>query len=342
MQKLVDEMNAEEDAEKARKEVEMDTPENRQKAREAEVAERKRKRIDFHFNRAIPRFMEEGWKHLRQDMVDEEIRVYTLDNERRRFWGIKPAGIGMYDFWEQVDPEVGRYDDRIALTWANPLVPPPVSMFDENKPLIWAGKGLNPDIIPLEPPIAIVPLPTNAAISWNKRQKTPEINPTHRVSKSTTPSPKADMDTRNSLVDNGLATFSRSRGRPAAKANLASKKDIVPHSKRPRGRPAAKVNLASEKNGLSSLPKRPRGRPATKVQPAANSEDAVSYSLKRPRGRPPGKGKSTEKPSKPKKTSTVKGSRITKSQQTKRPPSVPSTHKMRTRRGGPAELLQLP
>lgn len=342
MQRIVDAINAERDTENARIEVEMNTPENRQKAFEAEVAERERKRIDFHFGRAMPSFMDDGWKHLRQDLIDEEIRVYTTDYERLRFWGIKPAGMGMYDFWEQNDPEVRRYDDNIAMTWANPLIRPPVTTYDESNPVIWAGQGLNPDLIPPEPPIAIVPLLNKAATSWSTRQEAPEINTTHRVSKSTTPSPKADKNTRNSLVDNGLATFKRSRGRPAAKANLASKNDIVPHSKRPRGRPAAKVNLASEKNDPSSLPKRPRGRPATKAQPAANSEDALSNSLKRPRGRPPGKGKSTERPSKQKKASMVKGSRITKSRQTERRPSLPSTHKMRTRRGGPAELLQLP
>lgn len=108
MQRLLDARNLQKDIERARKEFEMDTPENREKAFEAEVAERKRRWIDFHRYRAIPRFVEEGWKHIRGIYTDEEIRVYTIDNERRRFWGIKPAGMDMFEFWDQNDPEVTR------------------------------------------------------------------------------------------------------------------------------------------------------------------------------------------------------------------------------------------
>ena len=47
-QRLVDARNAEEETERVRKEREMDTPENRQKAAEAAKAERRRNWIDFH------------------------------------------------------------------------------------------------------------------------------------------------------------------------------------------------------------------------------------------------------------------------------------------------------
>lgn len=320
----------------AQKEAEMNTPENRQKAVEAEVAERKRKKIDFHFARAIPRFLKDGWKHLRESLIDEEIRVYTYDYTRRRFWGIKPAGIGMWEFWEQVDPDIGRYEDNIAVTWANPLVPPPVTTDREDTPEIWAGQGLNPDLPYPEPPRATAPPPTKAAGGPRRRQTTPEVNSTHRVRKSTSLSPKIDNSTRKSLVDEDLAPLKRLRGRPAGKAKKASKNDTS-LSKRPRGRPATKANIASKND--AALSKRSRGRPPVKAQPAANKKETLPS--KRPRGRPSTKGKATERPSKQKKPPTVKGSRVTK------PPRIvqrqaPSTHKMRTRRGGRAEFLQLP
>ena len=155
---------------RAQREAEMNTPENRQKAAEAEVAERARKKHDFHFIRALPQHVKEGWKHIQGDFADEEIRVYTTDYERRRFWGIKPAGIGMLEFWELNDPEIARYDDNIAVTWADPLVPPPVTEFDEDIPVIWAGRGVNPDSTPPEPLVPEAPPPTKAAKS-RKRQK---------------------------------------------------------------------------------------------------------------------------------------------------------------------------
>lgn len=336
LQKIVDRINAERDIEQARREMEMNTPENRQKAFEAEMAERERKKIDFHCCRAMPNSLGEGWKHLREDFVHEEIRVYTYDYKRRRFWGIKPAGIGMYDFWEQIDPEVGRYDDNIAMTWENPHVSPPVTTHRENTPEIWAGQGINPDLPPPEPPIAAAPPPNKAAGGPRRRQISPEVNSTHRVRKSTSLSPKIDNSTRKSLVDEDLAPLKRLRGRPAGKAKKASKNDTS-LSKRPRGRPATKANIASKND--AALSKRPRGRPPVKAQPAANKKETLPS--KRPRGRPSTKGKATERPSKQKKPPTVKGSRVTKPPQTVQR-QAPSTHKMRTRGGGRAEFLQLP
>ena len=149
---------------RAQMEAEMSTPENRQKAAEAEVAERARRKHDFHFIRAVPQHIEEGWKHIRGEFADEEIRVYTIDNERRRFWGIKPAGMGMHDFWEQNDPEIRRYNDRYAITWANPLFRPPLKTGEEGTPIEWAGQGPDPDATPSEPPVAEErPTPTKAS-----------------------------------------------------------------------------------------------------------------------------------------------------------------------------------
>lgn len=347
MQRLMDRINAEEDIEIARKEAEMDTPENRQKALEAEVAARERKKINFQFGRAIPNFLDEGWKHIGGQFVDEEIRVYTTDYERNRFWGIKPAGMAMWDFWDLNDPEVGRYDDNVAMTWANPLIRPPVTASDEINPVIWAGRGLNPDSTPREPPIAkALPSIENAA-KPRRRQKTPDVNPTHRVRKSTTESPKVNKNTRRSLANKigaGLsqlgdqvrevAVKTHANGRPTRNQTAITASDA-------QQKPISKEGAMKDAN--SALTKRPRGRPAAKTNPAAQKETS-----KRPRGRPPAKKKLAEESVKQKKTPAVKGnakvtkSSKTRSSKTKSRPSAPSTHRMRTRGDGPAELLQLP
>lgn len=335
VQRLMDAMDAEREMETRRKEIEMDTPENHQKAAEAKMAERERKRIDFHFGRAMSKHVREGWKQIGGDLKDEEIRVYTTDYKQRRFWGIKPAGMVMYEFWEQNDPEISRYDDNIAITWANPLIPPPITASNEDMPVIWAGPGLNPDVTAPELPTPEAPPPTKAAAKSKKRQRTPDVNPTHRVRKSATESPKVKKNTRKSLADKVSAGDSR----------LEDQVREVPMAAPANGRPTrnkaaviatdAEQKSATEDGG--SVPtKRPRGRPATKTKPVANDS-------KRPRGRPPAKGKQVEKQSKQKKAPTVKGNaRVTKSQKAKPRPSAPSTHKMRTRREGPAELLRLP
>ena len=333
-QRLVDKINAERDIERARKEVEMNTPENRQKAFEAEMAERERKKIDFHFKRAIPRFLREGWKHIREDFMDEEIRVYTIDNERRRFWGIKRAGMGMYDFWEVNDPEVGRYDDMIAITWANPLVPPPVTSFDENNPVIWAGQGLNPDLTTPEPAVAQVPPPKKAATNPRKRQRTPDVNSNPSVRNSTTKPSKVDKITRKSLAHN----------LDAGDSGLEDQVREVPmatHAKvrSTRNKTAFIASNAQQKSSTEDEgpppSKRPRGRPAASKKSAANDS-------KRSRGRPTAKEKLAEKSQKQKKTPAVKGSvRITKPSKKERRPA-PSIHQMRTRGKGPAEFLKLP
>lgn len=358
VERLMDAMDAERDAERVRKERELDTPENRQKALEAKVVERERKKINFHFCRAMPMYLDEGWKHLRDELADEEIRVYTTDYERRRFWGIKPIGMGMFEFWEQNDPEVDRYEDNIAVTWADPLIPPPVTASDEINPVIWAGQGLNPDVTPPELHVAEVPPPAKAATKSRRRQKTPDVNPTHRVRKPTTKSPKANKNNQKSLANkmdaghSGLEEQVRdmtetthagertTRNKAAPQRSNTQQKSTTEDeysatSKRPRGRPAVKAKPVA--NNETSAPKRPRGRPAASTRPITKDQDELP--LKRPRGRPPVKGK----PPKQTKTPAVKGNaRVTKSSQAERHrPAAPSTHKMRTRGEGPAELLEL-
>ena len=357
-QEFVDRINAERDAEIARKAVEMDTPENRQKAIEAEYAERERRRIDFHFCRALPSFVDEGWKHINGELADDEVRVYTTDYRTRRFWGIKPTGMGMNDFWIENDPEVGRYDDNIAITWGNPLIPPPVTALDEINPDIWAGPGLNPDLTPQEPPLTKAPPAKKAAAKRGVRQKTPDINPTHRVKKAVTKSAKSNRTSRKSLAEEDDARDTRREDNTqevTASASTSGKesrrktRDPVSStqdpkaiadedpatSKRPRGRPAVNAKPPA-RNDITPQPKRPRGRPAVNPNPPA--KDDITPQPKRPRGRPPAKGK----PSKQNKSPAVKGNaRVSKPAQKERRPLASSIHKMRTRRKGPAESLQL-
>ena len=332
-QRLEDKLDAERDIKRAREEAEMNTPENRQKAFEAEMAERKRKKIDFHGMRAIPRCLEEGWRHIRGDFTDEEIRVYTVDNERRRFWGIKPAGMGMYDFWEENDPEVGRYDDKIATTWASPLVPPPVTSVNENIPVIWAGQGLNPDVTPREPSIATAPPRIKAVTKSRKRQKTSEVDSAHRVRKSTVKSSKLEKNTQKSLAHKINAGSSGLDDHMREVPTTAHANDRSTLNKTDIKNSDAQQKSATGDEG-SAFTKRRRGRPATKTKSVADDS-------KRPRGRPPAKGRLPKKSPKQKKTPAVKGNvRVTKPSQTERRPA-PSTHKMRTRGKGPAEVLQL-
>ena len=330
MQRLVDRINAEKDVERARKEAEMDTPENRQKAAEAEAAESKRKKFNFHYERGFPRFIAEGWKQISGDFLDEEIRVYTVGDDGRKFWGIKPAGMAMDDFWEHNDPEVSRYHDRTAETWVNALIRPPATYLRE----IWVGKGLNPDVAPTEPPIPKPTPLTKATARPEKPQKPTTLEPTHRVTKSTMNPPKVNQRTRKSLASkidaghSGLADQTR---------DVTAVAPVGTTPKRTRGRPATKAK-SNVRDTIISTPKRPRGRPPAKNKPAVNTND-----VKRPRGRPPVKEKPVETTlNQKKKTPAVKGNaRVTKSSQKRTRPSVPSTHKMRTRGEGPAELLQL-
>ena len=352
-QEMMDRIKAQEQAEAARREIELDTPEHRQRVAAAEVAKREQKRINFDFGRTMPDVLEQGWQHLMGDCADEEIRVYTTGNEvRRRFWGIKPAGMSIDEFWEQNDPEVSRWEDNIAVTWENPLIPPPITEDDVNNPVVWAGRGVNPGSLLPQLPVAEPPQ-SSKFIKPNRRQSTPPVNPDHRVTKSKPPTPKKKKkNAQNALaekIDAGISRLesqrlgqeeaSQANQRPSRNRRAATVTDTqlepaataegsVP-TKRPRGRPPGKTYLAP-KNDTISEPKRPRGRPA-KRRLAADAEGPPPS--KRPRGRPPLK----ERP-----PCDQGNARNQKASQKPERTAAASNHKMRTRGKGIAELLQLP
>ncbi|CAD6578950.1 MAG: hypothetical protein ASARMPRED_008902 [Alectoria sarmentosa] len=329
--------NAHVEAQRLEMEAESNTSDGRKKVAEAKLAERERKESDWLGRVIIDRG--NGWKPIWGTAEDQELRIYTLvDGGEHRFWGIKPIGMGIDDFWDEYDPEVRRYEDRQQETPMNPDAP--------IGPLIG------------EPPRSFPPSQKVVA-KPKKRQEAPEINPTQRVRKSITvsTSSKAKNSTRKSLadkIDAGQLTLEDqvrevAETAPASGRSTRNKKAI----------PASDAQQAATKDEGSAPSKRPRGRPIVKPKPVANNKDALSSS--RPRGRPPIKEKLAQKPSRQKRTTAVKGklvekppkqqkstavkgnARVTKSSQTERRPSKPrSTHKMRTRREGPAERLQLP
>ena len=298
---------------KARNEPDLNTSQGREKAAEVKLAEKKRKESNWFSRVTIDRG--NGWKPIWGSAADEELRIYTLvDGDKHRFWGIKPVGMDIYDFWEKYDPDVRRYEDRQQETPVDPDAP--------TGPLIG------------EPP-RNAPPSNKAAAKPKRRQKPSEVTPIHRIRKSTPKSTNANTGTPKSLaqkVDAGhLALLdqlrevpgpSHANGRPTRNKTAVIRSDAEQKS--------------TTEDGGSAPTKRPRGRPATKTHSAASDS-------KRPRGRPPTRGKQAEKSPKQKRTPTVKGNaRVTKSQQVKLRPSAPSTHKMRTRGKGPAELLRLP
>lgn len=65
-----------------------------------------------------------GWKPIWGSAKDEELRIYTLlKTFEHRFWGIKPIGMTIHEFWHKYDPEVKRYHDRQQETPVNPDAP---------------------------------------------------------------------------------------------------------------------------------------------------------------------------------------------------------------------------
>lgn len=297
---------------KAQKEAQMNTPENIRSAREAKSAERAQEMHDFHYGRALPSHVMEGWELIRGNRANEEIRVYTRTYDwKHRFWGIKPIGMTMADFWERHDPEVTRHNDAQQ---ESPLDP-------ENPlgPLI--GE-----------PMKDLSLPPGHAAKPKKRQKTPEINSTHRVRKPTTNSSKVNKSTQKSLAHSARtsALVEQAREVPVialANSRPARRKTAVPASGAQQEPATRGVVLTS-----STSSTRPGDGSTASTRPVTKDQDKLPS--KRPRGRPPAKGK----PPKQIKAPAVKGNaRVTKGHS-----SAPSTHKMRTRVEGPAELLQLP
>ena len=269
----------------------LDDPEDRQKA---EAAEKERRWMDFHIHRAIPRALSEGWEHLRHDYTDVEIRVYTTNYKRRRFWGIKPAGIGMFDFWEQVDPDVERYDDNVAITWANPLVPPPITEYNKDISTIWAGQGRNPDSPPPEIFTAEAFPPTKATKS-RRRQKTTKSSPKTKK-KITQKSLLDNKDTGSSMLQDQLsevetasANAGPSRENPAVipskvQQPSAPQDEGRASSKRKRDHPASEVDSALVDHTLPP-PKRPRNRtakPNDQLTTPSDTQQALAPQIEAP------------------------------------------------------------
>lgn len=300
--------NAHIEAQRLKMEAEMNTPEGRKKAAETKLAEKKRKEKDWFSRVIIDRG--NGWKPIWGTAEDRELRIYTLVNGgKHRFWGIKPIGMGIFEFWDKYDPEVTRYEDRQQETPVDPDAP--------TGPLIG------------EPSRSLLS-PTKAAAKPRKRQKTPEINHTHRVRKSNKDSPKVNKNTRKSIADKFDAEHSRSEDQARETTGISGRSTRNKKAITASGAPQAPM-----KDGDSVPSKRPRGRPPTK--------EKLSKKPPKQKKTPAVKEKLAEESPKQKKTPAVKGNaRVTKSSQPKRRPAAPSTHKMRTRGEGPAELLRLP
>lgn len=306
-------VNAHLEAQIAKRQPDLNTPEGRKKAAEAESAERKKKGNNWISRVIIDRG--NGWKPIWGSAEDQELRIYTLvKGGIHRFWGVKPIGMGIDYFWETYDPEVKRYEDIQQETPVNPDAP--------TGPLIG------------EPPRS--PSSTDKITAKpRKRQRAPKINPTNRVRKSSTESQKVNVNTRKSLADKVGAGESGLQGQ-VVEVPVAAYADGRPIRNQAAAIASDTERKSATADGGSAPTKRPRGRPASRPKPAAKDS-------KRPRGRPPGKGTQAEKLPKQRKTPNFKGdARVTKSQKEKSRPSAPSTHKMRTRGAGPAELLRLP
>ena len=300
----------------AKAEAELKTPEGRKRAAEAKRAEIRRKEMNWGTRVTVDRG--NGWKPIWGTEEDEELRVYTLtDDHEHRFWGIKPIGMNIDEFWRKYDPEVRRYDDRQEETPVNPDAPV--------GPLI----GEPPRTLP----------PKKATAKSRKPQKTPEIDPSHRVRKPTTRTKKPN-NTRKSLahqVDAGnleLESEMREMPIPPRVSGRATRTKTAGTAS------STRQKQAKEAEGTTPS-KQNQGRPATKAKAAAK-DDTVP--IKRPRGRPPIERKPNQKTPKQKKTPAVTGNaRVTKSRKAEQPrPSTASTHQMRTRGKGPAEPLRLP
>lgn len=295
LKRMASEMNAAMEAERSRKEAEMNTPEGRRMAAKAAETELARKQRAWGARAwALPL---DGFKGIHDSAEDKELKVYTRTyDHKHKFWGIKPVGMTIWDFWDIHDPEVTRYYHANQETPATPepskVAPPPTNSPQRTK------------------------LPAKS----RRRQKSSDINPTHRVTKSTTP--KVINSTRKSLARKSDA------GNSALEDQVRDVKGAVRARGRPtRNKPTEAVSGVQQKSA--------------KANPTV--QDKISPQPKRPRGRPPTKEKSTGRPSNQKKIPAVKGdARVTKSSQKQSRPSAPSTHKMRTRRSGPAESLQPP
>ena len=247
------------EAYRSRVEAQMDTPEGRKKDSEMKRAETREKEMNWAFRVILDR--KNGWKPIWGSAKDEELRIYTLTKTgEHRFWGIKPIGMDIFDFWHKYDPEVKRYDDRQQETPVNPDAP--------------VGRLIG------EPPKNLTT--KEAAAKPVKRQKTPGVKSTRRVRKSTAPSRTPGMNRTKganmvSASQQKKATEYEGSAKcpgehPASKAKAATK-DVTMPPKHPRGRPLVE--------------KKPTGRlPKQKKMPAVKGNASVQKSPKADRPRP--------------------------------------------------------
>ena len=283
------------EAQELKEEAERNTPEGRRKAAEAAEAELERKRTRWGFRAcALPY---DGFKGIMDSAEDKELQMYTRTyDHQHKYWGVKPVGMTVWNFWDLHDPEVKRYDDANQETPATP----------------------EPSTEPTSPMGS--PQQTRPTAKKKRQQKPTNVNPNHRVRKLTPP-PKVNK-TRRSLAHKIDA------GNPGLDDQIR----IVDRTSSPRGRPTRKK---------AAVPVSGAGQKTAKAR--SSVQEDIPSQPKRPRGRPPADAKSTERRSKQMNTPIVQGkARITKSSRKEPRPLAPSTHKMRTRRAGPAEPLQLP
>ena len=297
------------EAQRLKEEAERNTPEGRKKAAEMRLAEIERKKNNW-LSRAI-HDRGNGWKPIWGTAEDEEMRIYTIvDSGEHRFWGVKPTGMTIDDFWEKYDPEVKRYEDRQQETPVNPDAP--------------AGPLIG------EPPRS--PITKRAAAKPTKRTKTVELKSNHRVAKSKPQPRKSNQSTRKSLarrLDAGHQEVEiQSREVPTIEDQIR----VVDRAVRTNGRPT---------RSKAAVPASGAGQKTAKAKPSV--KDNTPTQSKRTRGRPPAGAKPTKRRSDQMDAPVVQGkARITKSSRKDPRPPAPSTHQMRTRRGGPAEPLELP
>ena len=289
------------DAQRLQMEAERNTPEGRRKAVEMELAEIEEKKSNWAFRAILDR--ENGWKPIWGNAEDEELHIYTLlDSGEHRFWGVKPVGLNIHDFWDKCDPKVKRYDDMQQETPIDPYAP--------TGPIIG------------EPPRSQTS--KRAAMKPVKRQKTPEITSNQRVRKSKKQPRKPIKNTRKSLAHKI----------DAAPSVIEEQVRVVEGEGevRARGRPVRNKAVMT----VSGAERKP-------AKGQSSVQDDIPSQPKRPRGRPPATEKRAERRSNQNKTSVVqRNAKVTKSSRKELRPPAPSTHKMRTRRAGPAESLQLP
>ena len=230
--------------------------------------------------------------------TSNDVRIYTkLRSGEYKYWGVIDDDMDIEDFWAKFDPEDTRYQDDNA---DNPLdLELTENKTSSNNPTPRAG----------------------AAAASARRQKTPQIDPQHRVRKSPSVTPQTNRRTRKSLaarVDAGITGLDERAPRTVAVKDNSAKNLPIQASGIPRGRG------------------RPRkAQPSTPEPSRPNTNHVTLTQVKRKRGRP-AKTKVQPKPlAKHDRPAAESRAKITKPKQKKQSSQAPSVHAMRTRAKGP-------